>query len=39
MALTDKEILALKPKAGKYKVFDGDGLFIVVHPRAAGTGT
>ncbi len=33
MALTDKEILALKPMARKYKVFDDDGLFLVVHPR------
>ena len=32
-ALTDKEILALKPMARKYKVFDDDGLFLVVHPR------
>jgi integrase len=33
MALTDKEIQALKPKAKKYKVFDGDGLYLLVHPR------
>lgn len=33
MALTDREILALKPRDRKYKVFDGDGLFIVVHPK------
>jgi hypothetical protein len=33
MPLTDREILALKPTPKKYKVFDGDGLFIVVHPR------
>jgi hypothetical protein len=33
VALTDKEILALKPQAKKYKVFDGDGLHLVVHPE------
>ncbi len=33
MALTDKEIQALKPKEKKYKVFDGDGLYLLVHPR------
>jgi integrase len=33
MALTDKEILALKPKGKKFKVFDGDGLYILVHPK------
>lgn len=33
MALTDKEIQALKPRAKKYKVFDGDGLYLLVHPR------
>src|SRR5690349_16441115 len=33
MPLTDKEIQALKPQDRKYKVFDGDGLFIVVHPK------
>ena len=31
--LTDKEILALKPREKKYKVFDADGLFLVVHPK------
>ncbi len=35
MALTDKEILALKPQGKKYKVFDGDGLHIVVCPRGS----
>ncbi|HET9329888.1 MAG TPA: Arm DNA-binding domain-containing protein, partial [Steroidobacteraceae bacterium] len=33
MALTDKEILALKPKEKKYKIFDGDGLYLLVHPK------
>lgn len=33
MALTDKEIQALKPKEKKYKAFDGDGLYLLVHPR------
>ena len=33
MALTDKEIQALKPREKKYKVFDGDGLYLLVHPR------
>jgi hypothetical protein len=32
MALTDKEIQALKPKEKKYKVFDGDGLYLLIHP-------
>jgi integrase len=33
VALTDKEILALKPRAKKFKVFDGDGLYLLVHPK------
>jgi integrase len=33
VALTDKEIFALKPKDKKFKVFDGDGLYILVHPK------
>src|SRR6185437_5899478 len=33
MALTDKEIQALKPRAKKYKVFDGDGLYLLIHPK------
>ena len=33
MALTDKEIQALEPQAKKYKVFDGDGLYLLVHPK------
>ena len=33
MALTDKEIQALKPREKKYKIFDGDGLYLLVHPR------
>jgi integrase len=33
VALTDKEIQALKPQSKKYKVFDGDGLYLVVHPK------
>lgn len=33
MALTDKEIQALKPQSKKYKVFDGDGLYLAVHPK------
>jgi integrase len=33
MALTDKEIQALKPQAKKYKVTDGDGLYLVIHPE------
>jgi hypothetical protein len=32
MALTDKEIQTLKPQAKKYKVPDGDGLYLVIHP-------
>jgi integrase len=32
MALTDKEILALKPREKRYKVTDGDGLFLLVNP-------
>jgi Arm DNA-binding domain len=31
--LTDKEILALKPQAKKFKVFDEDGLYSLVHPK------
>lgn len=33
MALTDKEILALKARGKKFKVFDGDGLYLLVHPK------
>jgi integrase len=33
MALTDKEIQSLKPKEKKYKVFDGDGLYLLIHPK------
>jgi integrase len=33
MALTDKEIQSLKPRDKKYKAFDGDGLYLLVHPR------
>lgn len=33
MALTDKAILALKPTGKKFKVSDGDGLYILVHPK------
>ena len=28
MALTDKEIQALKPREKRYKVTDGDGLYL-----------
>lgn len=35
MALTDKEIQALKPGAKKYKVFDGDGLHLIVLPNGS----
>src|SRR5437588_540006 len=33
MALTDVEIQALRHREKKYKVFDGDGLYLLVHPR------
>jgi hypothetical protein len=33
MPLTDKEIVALKPRDKKFKVSDADGLYILVHPR------
>jgi hypothetical protein len=33
VALTDKEIQSLKPRDKKYKVFDGDGLYLLVHPK------
>src|SRR6204780_895521 len=32
MALTDKEIQALKPRDKRYKVTDGDGLYLLVNP-------
>ena len=32
MALTDKEIQALKPREKRYKVTDGDGLYLLVNP-------
>lgn len=33
MALTDKEVTALRPKDKKFKVFDADGLHLVVNPK------
>jgi integrase len=33
MALTDKEIQALKPKEKKYKIADADGLYLLIHPK------
>jgi len=33
MALTDKEIQSLKPREKKYKVFDGYGLYLLIHPK------
>lgn len=33
MSLTDKGILALKRRIKKYKIFDGDGLYLLVHPK------
>lgn len=33
MALTDKEIQSLKRGPKKYKVFDGDGLYLLIHPK------
>jgi integrase len=33
MALTDKEIQALKPREKKYKVFDAGGLYLLIHPK------
>jgi integrase len=35
MAFTDKEIQALEPRDKKYKLFDGDGLYLLVHPRGS----
>ena len=39
MALTDKEIQALKPKEKKYKVFDRDGLTFLSIPSTESIGT
>jgi len=33
VSLTDKGILALKPRIKKYKIFDGDGLYLLIHPK------
>jgi integrase len=33
MTLTDKEVQALKPQPKKFKIFDGDGLYVLVHPK------
>jgi Arm DNA-binding domain len=33
VVLTDKEIQALKPQVKRYKIFDGDGLYLLVHPN------
>jgi len=33
MALTDVKIRNAKPKAKPYKLADGDGMFLLVHPR------
>ncbi|HCR86183.1 MAG TPA: hypothetical protein DIV86_05840 [Alphaproteobacteria bacterium] len=35
MKLTEIKIKALKPKDKEYKVFDGDGLFLLVHPNGS----
>lgn len=35
MALTDIQIKALKPKEKQYKLFDGGGLYILVHPNGS----
>ena len=34
-ALTDRKILNAKSKDKQYKLFDGRGLFIVVHPNGS----
>jgi len=34
-ALTDRKILNARSKAKQYKLFDGKGLFIVVHPNGS----
>jgi Arm DNA-binding domain len=35
MPLTDTSIKNAKPRAKKYKMFDGDGLFLEVQPTGA----
>lgn len=35
MKLTDKKIKSLKPKNKEYKVFDGRGLHILIHPNGS----
>lgn len=35
MKLTDKKIKSLKPESKEYKVFDGSGLHILVHPNGS----
>lgn len=35
MALTDLKVKKLKPKDKPYKVFDFDGLFILVNPAGS----
>jgi integrase len=35
MKLNDKQIKALKPQAREYKMFDGNGLFLLVHPNGS----
>jgi len=35
MALTDIQVKALQPKEKQYKVFDGGGLYVLVHPNGS----
>ena len=34
-ALTDRKILNAKPKDKQYKIFDGKGLFVLIHPNGS----
>lgn len=35
MKLTDKAVKAAKPKEKPYRIFDGEGLYLEVHPKGA----
>lgn len=35
MALTDIKIRSAKPEAKAYKLTDGDGMFLLIHPNGS----
>lgn len=33
MALTDTKVRSAKPEAKEYSLVDGDGMFLLIHPK------